>query len=231
MSDMHNEVMRRLGRPNVPDLQAALAEARADLDEARAEVERLRAVADTLSSRATAAECALSHRIALRREIEAALGIETGMTDDEALATGLEAIQRLRAEADEWAMRADGVVHNPHCTDDLPCLRCRAEQAEREHDEARALLRECRPWVSRGLMDHPAPTTDDWAVLARLDDLLGDRDGGSRNTVAHRLCHSCATCGEFVRDSDDHGYCAVQALGVRPAMCCPHWRPLGGRDA
>lgn len=38
MSDMHNEVMRRLGRPNVPDLQAALAEA-------HAEIERLRVAA------------------------------------------------------------------------------------------------------------------------------------------------------------------------------------------
>lgn len=52
----------------------------------------------------------------------------------------------------------------------------RLDQAERERDEALGLLRECRPWVSRGLMDHPAPTTDDWAVLARLDALLGGRD-------------------------------------------------------
>ena len=45
----------------------------------------------------------------------------------------------------------------------------------RERDALRALLRECRPWVARGLNDHPAPTPEDHALLARLDAALGDQ--------------------------------------------------------
>jgi hypothetical protein len=51
-----------------------------------------------LSSRLTAAETALTHRYALRREIEAALGIASTMASDEALAAGLAAVRRLVAE-------------------------------------------------------------------------------------------------------------------------------------
>jgi len=63
--------------------------------------------------RAFAAEGALTVRLAVRREIEEALGMVPGLTDDQALQRGLDAVRALRE---------------------------RAETAERERDEARREL-------------------------------------------------------------------------------------------
>lgn len=145
-------------------------------------------------------------------------------------------IERLWAEADEWAMRADGVVHNPHCTDDLPCLRCRAEQAERERDELRALLREAAA-PSECAVCHAAllPTleiphcedcivTDDAAIdyeeasrdfVARLDAALAERAAG--DLVARLRATWLADDDAWVAThwegcEEDHWRCALARL-------------------
>lgn len=66
-----------------------------------------------LRERALAAEGALTVRLAVRREIEEALGMVPGLTDEQALQRGLDAVRALRE---------------------------RAETAERERDEARSEL-------------------------------------------------------------------------------------------
>lgn len=65
----------------------------AERDEARAELARVR-------DRAWAAESALTHRYALRREIEILLGIDPGAASDEAFQAGVNAVKRLTAERD-----------------------------------------------------------------------------------------------------------------------------------
>ena len=163
------------------------------IHEAAAEIERLRGVADTLSSRATAAECALSHRIALRREIEAALGIQTDMTDDAALEAGLAAIRRLQAERAEARrevarlQRAEATFHveyRQRCDAETKALHIEVERLRDrvfavagERDEARALLTRLRDWLA--ILEGPVEDIQvetHAEMLAVLDAALGGRD-------------------------------------------------------
>jgi len=67
-------------------------------ENARADYEALKAELATERNRRIAAEGALQHRMAIRREIESALGVTADMDNDAALRAGLDAIRALQAE-------------------------------------------------------------------------------------------------------------------------------------
>lgn len=68
-----------------------------DIDDLLAGLDRLRAERDAMRDRAWAAEGALTTRLALRREVEEALGMVPGLSDADALSRGVEKIRELRA--------------------------------------------------------------------------------------------------------------------------------------
>lgn len=82
--------------------EAVLRMLRAECDEARAELASVRRDRDD-------ARAALSERWALRREIEEALGVESGPASDEQLARGVAALRALRLERDTLAAALDEV--------------------------------------------------------------------------------------------------------------------------
>ena len=113
-----------------------------------------------------AAQSALTVRYAMRREIEAKLGMVSGEANDESLRRGLEAIRALELRAEKAEREGDemkkrllagdinvvlgngdmvdaGWTRQLDANNRLHATRVRAEKAERERDEARAqLLRE-----------------------------------------------------------------------------------------
>lgn len=95
--------------------------------------------------RAFAAEGALTVRLAVRREIEEALGMVPGLTDDQALQRGLDAVRSLRERAETAERELEGAEREAdeqrerrkRAEAERDAAHQRAEKAERERDEAR----------------------------------------------------------------------------------------------
>jgi len=122
LSIMQNQLVAVLtGDPLPPNPNSQVEDVWETVQGLRAQLAEAQSARDHLSSRLTAVECALSQRLALRREIETALGITPEMTNDESLAAGLmplaaQALRELDARHCEncadWSEDEATFVHN-----------------------------------------------------------------------------------------------------------------------
>lgn len=100
--------------------------------------------AEAWRERAFAAEGALTVRLAVRREIEEALGMVPGLTDDQALQRGLDAVRALRERAETAERELEGAEREADAQRERrkraeierDAAHERAQKAERERDEA-----------------------------------------------------------------------------------------------
>ncbi len=146
--------------------------------------------------RAFAAEGALAVRLAVRREIEEALGMVPGLTDDQALQRGLDAVRALleRAETAERELEGAGREADEQ--------RERRKRAEVERDAAHVRAR-----VAESKLDEMRADRDSWRQ--QCEDARGDalRYGRERDDVsgeASAISRRLATARLDLRDLIAH---------------------------
>ena len=113
---------------------------RAELEATRKTLTEVEGRARRYAEERDAAQSALTVRYAMRREIEAKLGMVSGEANDESLRRGLEAIRALEAEGVRWCdLAAAETVRADKAERDITASRAEVERLTRERDEIDAL--------------------------------------------------------------------------------------------